>query len=488
MPKPPLHLFNTLNRRVETFKPIKGKTVGLYTCGPTVYNFAHLGNFRAFLFEDLLERGMEWLGYTVKRVMNITDVGHLTGDTDAGEDKVEREARAMRKTVKDIVAFYTKAFVTDAKKLNIRIPRTLAPASKFIPEQIAIIEQLFKRGIAYETPNAVYFDVAKFPDYGQLSGQSLADKITGARGDVVTDTEKHNAADFALWFKLTGRFASHLLHWPSPWGEGFPGWHIECSAISTKFLGQPFDIHTGGVDHIGTHHTNEIAQSEGAYGKPLAHYWLHNEFFLVDSTKMAKSEGNFLTVKDIEEKGVHPLIFRYLCLGTHYRSPLNFSWVGLDQAKHALEHLIERLLYLNYLARSGGKTPGAKKELEAYRTRMEETFANDLNIPQMLAAVQELIKDKALVAKDPKGVLALVYEADTIFCLDLKKHVMKYDSRRLMADKRLVKLIAERQKIRALQQFMQADRLRKKIDSLGYVLEDTPKGPFVSPKSIRIGA
>jgi cysteinyl-tRNA synthetase len=485
--KPLFRLYNTLNRRVETFNPIRGKTVGLYTCGPTVYNFAHLGNFRAFLFEDFLERGMEFLGYAVKRVMNITDVGHLTGDTDAGEDKVEREARAMRKTVKDIVAFYTKAFVTDAKKLNIRLPRTLAPASKFIPEQIAIIEQLFKRGMAYDTPNAVYFDVAKFPNYGKLSGQSLADKLTGARGEVVTDSEKRNPADFALWFKLTGRFADHLLHWPSPWGEGFPGWHIECSAISTKFLGQPFDIHTGGVDHIGTHHTNEIAQSEGAYGKPLARYWLHNEFFLVDSTKMAKSEGNFLTVKDIEEKGVHPLVFRYLCLGTHYRSPLNFSWVGLDQAKHALENLIQRLLFLNFLARLVKKSAGAKKELETYRSRITDAFANDMNTPQMLAAVQELAKDKTLAQKDPKGVLALLYEADRVFALDLKKHVARYEMKRLVTDRRLTKLIADRQKFRALQQFMQADRLRKKIESLGYVLEDTPVGPFVSPKTVKIG-
>ncbi|HTY39914.1 MAG TPA: cysteine--tRNA ligase, partial [Candidatus Paceibacterota bacterium] len=422
--KGPINLYNTLTRKVEVFKPIKKTAVGLYTCGPTVYNYAHLGNFRSFLFEDLLERVLVWNGYAVKRVMNITDVGHLTGDSDAGEDKVDREARAERKSVNDIVKFYTKAFLSDAKKLNIRMPKLLAPASKFIPEQQKIVKELFKKGLAYDTPSAVYFDVGKFPNYGKLSGQSLEEKLTGARGEVVTDKEKRNAADFALWFKLTGKFEHHLLHWPSPWGEGFPGWHIECSAISTKFLGQPFDIHTGGVDHIGTHHTNEIAQSEAAYGKPLAHYWLHGEFFLVDATKMAKSAGNFLTLKDIEEKSIPPLVFRYLTLMTHYRTPMNFSWVALDQAKNAFANLIQKILFVEYMSRDVKKQPTeAVPEIGAYRERFRAAVAADLNVPKALGILQDLVSDKALISKAPKQVLALIYEFDEVFGLRLKDYV-----------------------------------------------------------------
>lgn len=297
-----IKLFNTLSRKKDDLKPIHSDWVGLYTCGPTVYNFAHIGNLRTYIFEDILERMLRYNGYTVKRVMNITDVGHLTGDSDAGNDKLDTAAREQKKSVEELAKFYTDAFLDDLKKLNILVPDILAPATHFIPDQIALIEKLFEKGFAYDTPTAVYFDVSKFKDYGKLSGQSLAEKMTGARGEVVVDAEKHNPADFALWFKLVGKFEHHLLHWPSPWGEGFPGWHIECSAISRHFLSQPFDIHTGGVDHIGTHHENEIAQSEAAFGVPLANIWVHGEHLLVNDGKMAKSEGNFLTLAELKKK------------------------------------------------------------------------------------------------------------------------------------------------------------------------------------------
>src|SRR3989344_8471377 len=286
----PLRLYNTLSRKEEVFKPLKKGQVTLYTCGPTVYNFAHIGNLRTYIFEDILERVLRWNGYGVKRAMNITDVGHLTGDSDAGADKMEQAAKTAA-DVKKIAAKYTRAFASDMRKLNNRLPRPLAPATKFIPEQIAIIKLLLKRGYAYETPAAVYFDVRKFKNYGRLSGQSLKEKLTGAREEVVFDPAKRHPADFALWFKLVGRFKNHLLHWRSPWGWGFPGWHIECSAISRALLGQPFDIHTGGVDHIGTHHTNEIAPSAAAFGKPLARLWMHGEFLVIDAKRMGKSEG-----------------------------------------------------------------------------------------------------------------------------------------------------------------------------------------------------
>lgn len=485
--KPQLRLYNTLSRQLEAFKPLKPTSVGLYTCGPTVYNFAHLGNFRTFIFEDLLERALAWEGYHVKRVMNITDVGHLTGDSDTGEDKVEKEAKFARASVQDVVKLYTKAFVSDAKRLNIKIPKTLAPASKFVPEQIKLIQLLFKKGLAYDTPRAVYFDVSKFPPYGKLSGQRLADKAVGARDEVVQDSEKHHPADFALWFKAVGKFEHHILRWKSPWGVGFPGWHVECSAISTKFLGQPFDIHTGGVDHIGTHHTNEMAQSEGAYGKPLARYWLHGEFFLVDSAKMAKSEGNFLTLKDVLDKNISPLAFRYLMLLTHYRSPLNFSWVALEQAKNGLQNLIQRVFFLQFLAKNikHQRKPGA--EVIAYRARFADALRNDLNVPQALAVAQEMLKDKALALREPKNVLALLYDFDEVFGLRLRAYGTTSAMGALFKDKHLAKLVAEREEFRRLQQFIQADRLRKKIEGLGYVLEDTPVGPFVAPKTAHIG-
>jgi cysteinyl-tRNA synthetase len=263
-------LYNTLSRKKEPLKPIHPDWVGLYTCGPTVYNFAHIGNLRTYIFEDILERTLRVDGHAVRRVMNITDVGHLTGDTDAGDDKLETAAEAQKKSVEEIAQFYTDAFFEDLAKLNIIKPDIVAPASAYVREETALVQILLEKGFAYDTPKAVYFDVSKFPDYGALSGQSLAEKMTGARDEVVVDDDKRNPADFALWFKLEGKFKQHLLHWSSPWGEGFPGWHIECSAIARHFLGQPFDIHAGGIDLVGTHHTNEIAQSEAAYDVPLA--------------------------------------------------------------------------------------------------------------------------------------------------------------------------------------------------------------------------
>lgn len=483
--RPHFRLWNTLGRKVEDFKPLKGKTAGLYTCGPTVYNYAHIGNLRTYIFEDTLERSLAWLGYRVKRVMNITDVGHLTGDVDSGEDKVEKEAREEKKTVAQIVSFYTKRFLDDAKKLNIRVPKMLAPASKHVPAQIALIKELFKRGIAYETDVAVYFDVAKFPAYGKLSGQSLEEKLVGARKEVVTDPAKRGPADFALWFKLVGKFEHHIQHWPSPWGEGFPGWHVECSAISRKFLGQPFDIHTGGVDHIGTHHENEIAQSEGAYGVPLARYWLHGEFLLIDAAKMAKSQGNFFTLADIEEKKIHPLAFRYFVLGAHYRTPLNFSWSALEQAKQGLAHLAQKVLLIAFLSRGRMKpSVDAKKEVARVSARFRAALADDLNLPQALAAAHELASSRKLVQSAPKEVLKALYSFDEVLGLDLKGFALRYAAPRLLTNEKLAKLLAEREHHRAYQQFVQSDSLRKKINALGFMVEDTPKGPHVYPTAI----
>jgi len=464
----PLRLYNTLTRKIQDFKPIRRRMVGLYTCGPTVYNYAHIGNLRSYIFEDILERVLDWNGYRVKRVMNITDVGHLTGDSDAGEDKVEKQAKATRRSPLQIARFYTRAFFEDMRKLNILIPKNIAPATRYIPEQIQLAQQLVKKGYAYETDQAVYFDVGKFERYGELSGQRLQDKLIAARKEVIVDRHKKNPADFALWFKLTGKFKNHLLRWPSPWGEGFPGWHIECSAISRAFLGQPFDIHTGGVDHIGTHHTNEIAQSEAAYGKKLANIWMHGEFLVINEGRMGKSEGNFITVSDLEKKG-----YRYLTLGAHYRSKLNFTWEGLSAATTGLERLRESIRNL----KSGAEKSGKGKTLSGeYLSAFKLAIDNDLNVPKGLAVMHKLISDPKI---DAGTKLASLFKMDEVLGLGLAK-IKTFAVPRVSA--KIKDLVAKREESRRSKQFMQADALRDEIFELGYVIEDAPGGPKLKPR------
>ncbi len=482
-----IKLYNTLSREKEEVRPLHNEWVGLYTCGPTVYNYAHIGNLRTYIFEDILERALTYNGFKVKRVMNITDVGHLTSDADAGEDKLDREARAANKPVQEIARFYTRAFLDDLEKLNIKIPEIIAPATEFVQEQIAIIEELFKKGFAYDTGTAVYFDVGKFKNYGKLSGQPLSEKLTGARAEVVVDAEKRNAADFALWFKLAGRFKNHLLHWPSPWGEGFPGWHIECSAISKHFLGQPFDIHTGGVDHIGTHHTNEIAQSEAAYGVPLANVWMHGEYLIINEGRMGKSEGNFITLSDLINKGYHPLAFRYLVLNTHYRSKLNFTWEGLDAARSGLKNLY-RSIYVMLLAVEKLEKPGFaimpeenERKAAEFENQFLEGLNDDLNTPKSLAVIYKVIQRKDISGSERMNLLA---KFDRILGLELAEKPKKSLKRYLETGGNAKKLAEEREEFRANQQFMQADDLRKQIDALGYEVDDTPHGPILWPRDL----
>lgn len=464
-----IRLFNTLTRQKEVFRPLKKSSVGLYTCGPTVYNFAHLGNLRTYIFEDILERTLEYNGYRVKRVMNITDVGHLTSDADTGEDKLEKEARFEKKSIRDVANFYTRAFLSDLKKLSVKVPRLLAPASRYIPDQQKIIEKLFEKGLAYETKRAVYFDVQKYgvKKYLKLSRQPLQEKIKGARKEVVIDQEKKHPADFVLWFKLVGKFKHHVLQWNSPWGKGFPGWHIECSAISTKFLGQPFDIHTGGVDHIGTHHTNEIAQSEGAYGKPLARWWMHGEFLLMEDSKMAKSKGNFLKLNDIEERGINPLAFRYLVLSTHYRSPLHFSWKSLEAAQTGLKNLREKIEDIK-------KKKSAVGEKKDWDLSFSKAINNDLNTPLALSALRGMLADKRVTLATK---VSLVKDFDRVLGLDLL-----HPTRKSQIPKKIKELVQYREKARRNKQFTQSDRLRNEINRLGYIIEDTPTGPVVKTK------
>ena len=472
-----MKLYNTLTRKKEEFKPIKKGKAGFYSCGPTVYNYAHLGNLRSYVFADILQRVLEYNNYKVKRVMNITDVGHLTSDSDTGEDKMEKGAREQKKTVWEIAKFYTDAFLADIKELNIKKPKKIIKATDTIKDQIKIIKILIDKGYAYDTQKAVYFDVAKFKNYGQLSGQKLSDKLTAARDEVVKDSDKKNPADFVLWFKLVDKYKNHTMRWSSPWGEGFPGWHIECSAIASKALGQPFDIHTGGVDHIGTHHSNEIAQSETAFKKPLAHYWLHGEFLLLDKDKMAKSGGDFLTLQILKGKGFNPLAYRYLLLTTHYRSTLNFSWDSLEQSQNAYDNLVE---LISVIAREPQRSGEAGSNLEiaslrrnGIRSNAEKKFTayinDDLDTPGALAFLWEIVKSQKISSKEK---IKLIKDFDKVFGLDLLNQAKRLSSS-LAVPSKIKKLAKQRWELKLDKKYDKADKIRLELAKKGYEIKDS---------------
>jgi cysteinyl-tRNA synthetase len=452
-----IKLYNTLNRQVEGFQPLEQNKVRLYTCGPTVYHFAHIGNLRSYIFADLLRRVLEYNDLQVIQGMNITDVGHLVGDADEGEDKIDVAARREGKHPLEIAKFYEEVFFNDLAKLNILPAPNILKATETITEQIEIIKQLEAKEFTYRDELAIYFDTSKLSDYGKLSGQKLSDKLVGARDEVVVDSNKKRPQDFALWFFLTGRYKDHILHWPSPWGEGFPGWHIECSAISRKLLGQPFDIHTGGVDHIGTHHTNEIAQSEAAFNLPLANYWMHGEFLLVENKRMGKSEGNLLTLTALEEQGFSPLDYRYLCLTAHYRTQLNFTAESLKSAQIALGKLYD---FVREIDDSGQKNV-------AYKEKFTEAINNDLNIPKALAVAWEMISDNQLSNEDKKTTLL---DFDRVLGLNL------HTPPELTVTDEVRALIEEREQARQNKDFAKSDELRDKIKELGFEIEDKPEG------------
>jgi cysteinyl-tRNA synthetase len=453
-----VRLYNTLGRKKEIFSPLNPGEVRLYTCGPTVYDFAHIGNLRTYLFEDVLRRTLEYAGYRVRHAMNITDVGHLVGDEDGGEDKMEIGARREGKNPLTIAKFYTEQFFEDANALNIIRPDKILPATESIEEQIEIIKTLEQKGFIYQGEQAVYFDTSRLSDYGKLSGQKLQEKKTGAREEVVVDKDKKHPADFALWFFLTGRYRNHILHWPSPWGEGFPGWHIECSAISRKLLGQPFDIHCGGVDHVGVHHTNEIAQSEAAFDAPLCRYWLHGEFLLIDAGRMGKSEGNTYTLRTIIQRGLNPLSYRFLCLTAHYRSQLNFTWEALEGAENALKRLERAYLDL-------GKEIG--KINENYQETFKKHIFDDLDTPGALTVVWNLLKDDGVSNADKKATLL---DFDKVFGLGLA------DLKEEPVPEEIKKLAEERELARRNKDFKKSDELRDKINREGYELKDLEGG------------
>ncbi|HEX5429697.1 MAG TPA: cysteine--tRNA ligase [Patescibacteria group bacterium] len=458
-----LKLYNSLSRKIEEFRQIHDKEVGFYACGPTVYDYAHIGNLRMMILNDILHRTLLFDGFHVKFVMNITDVGHLTSDADTGEDKMEKNAH----TAEDVLAIaqkYEQAFYEDLEALNILPADKYPKASHHIQEHIALIQKLFERGFAYESDEAIYFDVSKFPDYNQLTGQNLDDMLLGARQEVVADPAKKNPIDFVLWFKAVGRYQNHILRWPSPWGDGFPGWHIECSSMSTEYLGQPFDIHTGGIDLKFPHHTNEIAQSEAATDKKFVNYWIHGEHLLLDNGKMAKSEGNFLTLKSVVDKGFNPLAYRYLVLTSHYRSKLNFTWESLTAAQNALNNLYSEISTYD----------PAGKVISEYEQRFQGAINNDLETPQAIAVLWDLVKS-ALPSADK---LATLFRFDKVLGLKLQE---VWTAAKVIPET-VRTLIDDREVARKAQDFVRADELRRAIESNGYIVEDTTDGFRVKKK------
>lgn len=447
-----IKLFNTLGKKTELFRPIK-KTARIYACGPTVYDYAHLGNLRSYITWDILRRTLEMAGIKVKMAMNITDVGHLTSDADEGVDKIEKGAEREKKSAWEIAKFYEKAFFNDLQNLNINKPDIICRATKHIKEQIDLIKKIEKNGFTYITSDGVYFDTAKLSDYGKLANLQKQDLRAGAR---VGLGEKRNPTDFALW-KFSAKDKKRQMEWPSPWGKGFPGWHIECSAMSAKYLGIPFDIHCGGIDHIPVHHTNEIAQTEAAEGITPAKFWMHNEFLSFGQNKMSKSSGKFVTIQELKEKNVDPISYRYFVLQTHYRKQLSFGFEALTSASNGLKHL-----YSAVLALPTKKIQGEEKIKEQFYA----SLADDLDTPGALAVMWKALKEKSIGRKT-------ALEFDKILGLKIKENLKKPTQK---IAKNILSIVEERDQARAEKNWSKSDELRAQLESLGFTVMDSPEG------------
>lgn len=458
-----LKIYNSLSKQVEDFKPIEEGKVGMYACGPTVYDYAHIGHGRKYVNDDVLKRFLEVIEeYKVTHVQNVTDVGHLVSDADAGEDKMEKGARKAGKTVWEVAAEYTEYFHNMMKGLNVLPPIFECKATDHIKEQIDLIQRIMDNGYAYDTPEAVYFEVSKFADYGKLFSQSMDEKMVAAREDVVTGEFKRNPADFVLWFKRVGKFADHIMHWESPWGDGFPGWHIECSAMSMKYLGEQFDIHTGGEDHKSIHHPNEIAQSEAATGKkPFVKYWIHSAFLMVDGVKMSKSLGNMYKLEDVVAKGASPMALRYLYLTTHYRKTMNFTWEGLFAAQTAIDKLNNQVANLTGVVEETGWSEEGKPYYEGFVAAMED----DMNTPKALSVVWEMMKSHISDA----AKVNLIEVFDSVLGLDLGT---KKEGSDLPIMPEIAELLKMREDFRKAKNWVESDRLRTQIEELGYKVMD----------------
>lgn len=462
------YLYNTLTKSVDEFVPNEEGKVAMYTCGPTVYHFAHIGNLRSYIMEDVLEKYLRYVGYDVKRVMNITDVGHLTSDGDTGEDKMLKGAKREHKTVMDIARFYTDAFMADCEKLSIKRPDVVEPATNCIPEFIHMIEVLLEKGYAYIAGENVYFDTSKLDNYYVLSSQNEEDLQVGVREDVEEDTNKRNKTDFVLWFTKS-KFDNQELKWDSPWGVGYPGWHIECSCISMKHLGEYMDIHCGGVDNIFPHHTNEIAQSEAYIGHKWCNYWFHVNHLNTKNGKMSKSKGEFLTVSLLEEKGYNPMAYRFFCLQSHYRKPLEFSWDALDNVVSAYDKLVKRIANLS----TDGEVDTAV--CEEWKMKFAEALSHDINTSSAITVLYDMLK--AELSDASKRVL--VQSMDEVLSLQLEK---AWEEKEADVDDELASYvenkIEERKEAKKAKDFAKADAIREELLAKGIVLKDTREGTF----------
>lgn len=451
-----IYLYNTLTKKKEEFKPVKDGEVSMYNCGPTVYDYAHIGNLRAYVFADILRRTFEYSGLKVKQVINITDVGHLSSDSDSGEDKmtkalIREEKPLTLEAMKEVADFYFEKFKEDLRALNIETPEVFPKASEHVKEMLAMIEILDKKGFVYKTSDGLYFETDKFNDYGKLGGLDSED----TRARVVENTEKKNPRDFALW-----KFNQNL-GWESPYGKGFPGWHIECSAMSEKYLGQPFDIHTGGIDHISVHHNNEIAQSECAFDKPLANIWMHNAFLTTKDGKMAKSEGNFITLKTLAEKNINPLAYRYWLLTAHYQTTVDFSLEAISASENALDKM--KMIY--------SELPLGGEILKEYTKKFAGFIYDDLDTPKALALAWELIKDSSVSSADKKTTLT---DFNRVLGLSLS------EISTVEIPEEIKKLAEERELARKEKNWKKSDELRVKIESAGFRIKDSEEGYKIS--------
>ncbi len=462
-----LKIYNTLTRQKEEFKPLKEGKVTMYSCGPTVYSYAHIGNLRTYIFMDIFRRTLKYDGYKLKGVMNITDVGHLLSDGDEGEDKMAKAAREQKKTPWEIAEFYTNYFFEDFKKLNIGKPEVISKATDHIQEMIKDVQTLIDKGYAYEIDDGIYYDISKFPEYGKLSRLSLEDQQAGARVEV--NSQKRHPADFAVWKKADPQ---HIMQWESPWGMGYPGWHIECSTMSRKYLGSHFDIHTGGVDAIPVHHENEIAQNEALEDGKTVNYWVHSEFMLVDNGKMSKSLGNVYRIDQLEEKGYCALDYRYFCLNAHYRKKLNFTFEGMDGAKTSYARLLN-VLYQHKV----GQNAADENKLAEYKRQFDEAINDDLNIPLALGVVWTMIKEPK-----SKAVYDLALEFDKVLGLSLDK-AKPSETQEEQIPEDIRAIAEERYQAKKNRDFAKADELRNKLSELGYTVADSKDGYTVTSKN-----
>ena len=458
-----IYFYNTLTRKKEKFEPINKSEVRIYSCGPTVYKDATIGNMRTNIMQDILRRVLRYNGYKLKHAMNITDVGHLVSDGDEGEDKMLKSAREEHKTPLEIAKHYTELFFEDLKALNIETPEIICKATDHIPEMLKYVEKLMKNGYAYETSTAIYFDISKLDQYPILSNINLDDQKAGARVDV--DTEKRNPYDFALWIKAP---KNHLMKWDSPWGPSYPGWHIECSAMGQKYLGEQFDIHTGGIDLIPTHHENEIAQSKGECGKIPANYWIHGEYLLINGGKMSKSLGNVYLIKDIIRKGYDALVYKLFSYSCHYRNKLNFTWDGIEAASKSLERLKN-----GYQVHKNGNDDVDDKEIKELEKRFHEAINDDLNMPLAMGVVWDAVRYE----KKSTKIAELLLKFDTVLGLKIDE---EQKTKKLEIPREILDLVEKRKKERQEKNWEESDRLRDLIKEKGYEVKDTKDGMELS--------